>query len=181
MTEKEKMIAGDLYDPGDPELAADRIRAQTLMREYNQTITGEDDIRLRVLSQLLGSVGKGCGLRAPLYVDYGYNLFVGDDVFFNYGCVFLDICPIHVGDMTQIGPHTQILAADHPRDAAIRDQGLENGQPVNIGRNVWIGGHVTIMPGITVGDDAVIGAGAVVTRDVSAGATVAGVPARPLS
>jgi maltose O-acetyltransferase len=101
-------------------------------------------------------------------------------VFLNFGCILLDVCPIRIGDKTQIGPHVQLLAADHPRDAAARDAGLENGRPVTIGRNVWIGGGALILPGVTVGDDAIVGAGAVVTRDVPAGATVAGNPARPL-
>ena len=178
-TQKERMIAGDLYRPGDPELMADRRRAQELMRDYNATIVG-DDTRAALLDQLLGSYGTGCGLRAPFYVDYGYNIHVGNDVFFNYGVVLLDVCPIRIGDMTQIGPYVQILTADHPRDAAARDAGLEFGQPITIGRNVWIGGGALILPGVTIGDDAIVGAGAVVTRDVAAGATVAGNPARPL-
>lgn len=181
MTEKEKMISGALYRPGDPELVADRRRAQELMRQYNATIVGEDVERADILDQLLGSYGARCGLRAPFYVDYGYNIHLGDEVFLNYGCTILDICPVHIGAMTQIGPMSQIIAADHPRDPAIRDLGLENGAPVTIGRNVWIGGNVMILPGVTVGDDATVGAGAVVTRDVPPGATVAGIPAKPIA
>lgn len=180
VTEKEKMISGALYRPGDPELVADRQRAQTLMRQYNATIVGEDTVRGPILGKLLGSYGSGCSLRAPFYVDYGYNIHLGDDVFLNFGCTILDVCPVHIGAMTQIGPMSQIIAADHPRDAASRDAGLENGQPVTIGRNAWIGGNVMILPGVTVGDNAIIGAGAVVTRDVAPGATVVGNPARPI-
>ena len=180
MTEKEKMIRGELYRPGDPELVADRERAQRLMRDYNATIVGED-ARGPIMDQLLGPRGQGVAIRAPFYVDYGYNITLGSDVFLNYGCVFLDVCPITVGDMTQIGPYVQVLTADHPRDAATRDAGLEFGRPIAIGRNVWIGGGAILLPGVTVGDDAVIGAGAVVTRDVAPGTTVAGSPARPLS
>jgi maltose O-acetyltransferase len=180
MTEREKMIAGELYRPGDPELAAARARAQALLRQYNATIVGEDDVRGPVLDALLGARGQGCAIRAPFHVDYGFNIRLGRDVFMNFGCVLLDVCPIVIGDMTQIGPYAQILAADHPREAAARDAGLENGRPVTIGRNVWIGGGALILPGVTVGDDAIVGAGAVVTRDVRAGTTVAGNPARPL-
>ncbi|NNK65725.1 MAG: sugar O-acetyltransferase [Rhodobacteraceae bacterium] len=180
MTEKDKMIAGELYRPGDPELVADRARAQELMRQYNGTIVGEDAVRAPTLDALLGSYGPGCGLRSPFYVDYGYNIHLGSDVFLNYGCVLLDVCPITIGDKTQIGPMVQILAADHPRDAESRDAGLENGAPIAIGRNVWIGGGALILPGVTIGDDAIIGAGAVVTRDVAPGATVAGIPAKPI-
>jgi len=179
-SEKEKMIAGELYRPGDPELVADRARTQRLQREYNATTVGDGTARDELLAEWLGSLGPDCALRAPFYVDYGYNIHLGQDVFFNYGCVVLDVCPVHVGDKTQIGPMVQILTADHPRDAASRDAGLEFGQPITIGRNVWIGGGALILPGITIGDDAIIGAGAVVTRDVAPGVTVAGNPARPL-
>jgi len=180
MTEKDKMIAGALYRPGDSELTADRARAQDLMRRYNATIVGEDAARGPILDDLFGACGAGSAIRAPVYVDYGYNVFIGADVFLNYGCVLLDVCPIRIGDKTQIGPGVQLLAADHPRAPEDRDAGLENGAPVTLGRNVWIGGGALILPGVTVGDDAVIGAGSVVTRDVAAGAIVAGNPARPL-
>lgn len=173
------MIAGELYSPGDPVLAAERRRAQELMQVYNRTIVG-DETRPDILAELLGSGSETAAIRAPFYVDYGYNIFLASGVFLNYGCVLLDICPIRIGENTQIGPMTQILAADHPRDAETRDAGLEFGQPITIGRNVWIGGGALVMPGITIGDDAVIGAGAVVTRDVAPGITVAGNPARPL-
>lgn len=178
--EWDKMVSGALYRPGDPALVAARKAAQHAMRDYNATVYGEDELRHRILSDLLGGFGTGCALRTPIYVDYGQNIYLGSDVFMNYGCVLLDVCPIHIGDKTQIGPYTQILTADHPRDAESRDAGLEFGRPVRIGRNVWIGGGAIVLPGVTVGDDAVIGAGAVVTRDVDAGATVAGNPARPL-
>ncbi|MGY3437077.1 MULTISPECIES: sugar O-acetyltransferase [unclassified Marinovum] len=180
LSEKQRMCAGDLYDAGNPELVAARQRAQSLMRAYNATIYGETEERERILSALLGGYGSGCALRAPLYVDYGDNVFLGDGVFLNYGCVLLDVCQIRIGDNTQIGPYVQILTADHPRDPAVRDQGLEFGRAITIGRNVWIGGGALILPGVTVGDDAVIGAGAVVTRDVAAATTVGGNPARPL-
>ena len=178
-TEKEKMVSGALYRPGDPELAADRRRAQGLMRAYNQTIVGDAE-RLDILGALLGSGAESAAIRPTFSVDYGYNIFLGAGVFMNYGCVVLDVCHVRIGDNTQIGPNCQILTADHPRDAATRDAGLEFGRPVTIGRNVWIGGGALILPGVTIGDDAVIGAGSVVTRDVAAGATVAGNPARPL-
>lgn len=180
-TEKQKMIAGALYRPGDPELVADRARNQDLQRRYNATTVSESAARVEILDAWLGSYGEGCALRAPFYADYGYNLHLGSDVFLNYGCVVLDVCPVRIGDITQIGPYVQILTADHPRDAAARDAGLEFGRAITIGRNVWVGGGALILPGVTVGDDAIIGAGAVVTRDVAPGTTVAGNPARPLS
>ena len=179
MTEREKMIAGELYDPGDTELVADRKRLQALLRDYNTTIFG-DLGRTELLSSLLAGIGEGTEVRAPVHMDYGFNVTLGDRVFLNHGCVLLDICAITIGDDTQVGPYCQILAADHPRDRATRETGREMGRPVTIGKAVWIGGGAIILPGVTVGDGATIGAGAVVTRDVAEGATVAGNPARPL-
>lgn len=179
-SQKERMIAGDLYKPGDPELVAGRKHAQLLMRDYNQTVYGEDEARKRLLGDLLGA-HNGAVIRPPFYVDYGYSIYLSAGVFLNYGCVLLDVCPIHIGTDTQIGPGTQILTADHPRDPTERSEGWEMGKPITIGANVWIGGGALLLPGVTVGDDAVIGAGAVVTRDVPAGATAVGNPARPIS
>src|SRR3954470_8233175 len=121
----------------------------------------------------------GAVIRPPFFCDYGYNIRLGDDVFLNFNCVILDVVEVTIGDRTQIGPAVQIYAADHPRDSATRGTGLEFGRPVRIGRDVWIGGGAIILPGVTIGDGAVIGAGSVVTRDVAAGQTVAGTPARP--
>lgn len=179
MTEKEKMTAGALYRPGDRELVEARHKSQVRQRAYNATIVG-DAARLKILDDWLGPRGDDVAIRTPFYVDYGFNITLGSGVFFNYGCTVLDVCPVVIGDKTQIGPGVQILTADHPRDPASRDQGLEFGRPITIGRNVWIGGGALILPGVNVGDDAVVGAGAVVTRDVPAGVTVVGNPARPL-
>jgi maltose O-acetyltransferase len=177
-TQKAKMLNGEMYDPGDIILCTERVLAQMFMRDYNQTIVEDRDIRSVLLSRNLGAIGQSCAIRAPFYVDYGYNIFVGDNVFMNYGCVLLDVCKISIGSHTQIGPFVQIYTADHPRDAASRKAGLEFGKPISVDANVWIGGHAIILPGITIGDDAIIGAGSVVTRDVAAGTSVAGNPAR---
>ena len=179
-SEKQKMIAGELYRPGDPELVAERAQCQDWQRQYNATIVSDVLTRRTILDAWIGSRGDGCALRAPFYADYGYNIHLGNDVFFNYGCVLLDVCEIRIGDNTQIGPYVQILTADHPRDGETRDAGLEFGKPIVVGRNVWIGGGALLLPGVTVGDDAVVGAGAVVTKDVAPGTTVAGNPARVL-
>ncbi|MEM9787699.1 MAG: sugar O-acetyltransferase [Pseudomonadota bacterium] len=178
-SQKDRMIAGETYLPGDPELVAMRQRAQTLMRDYNATVYGDDAERQRILDALLGA-HESAVIRPPLYVDYGSNIHLASGVFLNYGCVLLDVCPITIGANTQIGPGTQILTPDHPRDPAERAEGVELGKPITIGANVWIGGGALLLPGVTVGDDAIIGAGAVVTRDVSAGMTVVGSPASPV-
>ena len=179
-TEKQKMLAGDLYRPDDPELSADASRCDRLLRGYNATGAHEANGRAALLRELLGSLGEGVVLRPPFYCDYGYNIHLSAKVFANFGCVFLDVARIEIEEGTQIGTYVQIVTADHPRDPALRRNGLESGRPISVGRNVWIGAGAIVLPGVTIGDDAVIGAGSVVTRDVPAGATVGGNPARRL-
>lgn len=177
-TEKQKMLTGELYRPGDPELQADQDAAKAWMVRYNAALGETPAVRRALLEELLGSVGEGAVIRPPFHCDYGYNIHLGNDVFFNFNCVILDVVEVRIGNGTQIGPAVQIYAADHPRDAEGRRSGLEFGRAVVIGENVWIGGGAIILPGVTIGDDAVIGAGSVVTRDVAAGTTVVGNPAR---
>lgn len=179
-SEKQKMLAGELYVADCPELAADLRRIGAWMDRYNASLSRSVEERCAMLREVFAHVGEGVNIRPPFHCDYGYNVHVGDGVFMNFNCVILDVVKVTIGDKTQIGPGVQILAADHPRDPELRAQMLEFGRPVTIGANVWIGGGAIILPGVTVGDDALIGAGSVVTRDVSAGATVAGNPARAI-
>ncbi len=134
--------------------------------------------RRELLVERFAAVGKGAVIRPPFHCDYGFNISLGAGVFLNFNCVILDVVEVMIGDRTQIGPGVQILTADHPRDAAVRASGLEFGRPVRIGCDVWIGGGAIILPGVSIGDGALIGAGSVVTRDVPAGATAFGNPAR---
>lgn len=180
-SEKSKMLAGELYVADCPELAADNARANAWMNRYNASLAASHEKRHAMLSELFAAVGEGSVVRPPFYCDYGYNITLGERVFLNFGCVVLDVVEVTIGDLTQVGPGVQILTPDHPRDPAERRSGLEFGRPIRIGSNVWIGGGALIMPGVTIGDDAIVGSGAVVTRDVAAGATVVGNPARPLS
>ena len=177
-TEKQKMLAGELYRPDD-ELGAEQAAAKVWMTRYNAALALPVTERHALLRERLGHVGKDAVIRPPFFCDYGYNIRLGDGVFLNFNCVILDVVEISIGDRTQIGPAVQIYAADHPRDAETRRAGLEFGRPVRIGSDVWIGGGAIILPGVTIGDGAVIGAGSVVTRDVAPGVTVAGNPARP--
>lgn len=178
MGEKTKMLAGELYTANDPELAADAARAAAWMARYNGMIDAAPEDRARLLHEGMGSVGRGVTVRPPFHCDYGYNIHLGESVFLNFGCIVLDVGRVDVGAGTQIGPGVQILAADHPREPALRAQALEFSRPIRIGTNVWIGGGALILPGVTIGDDAIVGAGSVVTRDVGAGDTVVGNPAR---
>src|SRR5499427_976704 len=134
--------------------------------------------RRALLMERLGTVGAGAVIRPPFHCDYGFNIRLGAGAFLNFNCVILDVVEVMIGDGVQIGPGVQILTADHPRDPDLRASGLEFGRPVRIGRNVWIGASAIILPGVSIGDDAVVGAGSVVTRDVPAGATAVGNPAR---
>ena len=174
-SERDKMLAGELYHPGDPELQAELAATAHWLARYNASLPPE---RRRRLLERLGAVGKGAEIRPPFFCDYGFNIRLGAGVFINFNCVILDVVEVTIGEGSQIGPAVQIYAADHPRDAAQRKSGLEFGRPVRIGRNVWIGGGAIILPGIVIGDDAVVGAGSVVTKDVASGATVRGNPAR---
>ena len=139
----------------------------------------KDEDRYALLVERFASVGERALIRPPFFCDYGYNISIGAGAFLNYNCVVLDVEPITIGEGTAIGPAVQILAADHPRDPRLRREGVRFGRPVAIGANVWIGGGAIVLPGVTIGDDAIVGAGSVVTRDVAPGATVVGNPARP--
>jgi maltose O-acetyltransferase len=177
-TEKQKMLAGELYCP-DAELGAEQAAAKAWMARYNAALALPVSERHALLCERLGHVGKDAVIRPPFFCDYGYNIRLGDGVFLNFNCVILDVMAVTIGDRTQIGPAVQIYAADHPRDTEPRRAGLEFGRPVRIGSDVWIGGGAIVLPGVTIGDGAVIGAGSVVTRNVPPGMTVAGNPARP--
>lgn len=179
-SEMEKMRAGELYRAAGPEIAAAMLRAEKILKVYNASTSDQADIRDNLLRDLLGSIGRGTVVRPPFHCNYGSNIHLGSGIFINFGCVFLDVGRIEIGYCCQIGPGVHVYAADHPRDPALRRAGLESGAPVWIGRNVWIGGGAILLPRIRIGDDAVIGAGSVVTHDVPAGATVAGNPARSL-
>jgi maltose O-acetyltransferase len=177
-TEKQKMLAGELYRPDDPEIQADLAASAKWLARYNASLGEPPSIQHALLTERLAQVGKGAVIRPPFFCDYGFNISLGDGVFLNFNCVILDVVEVTIGDRTQIGPAVQIYAADHPRDAATRRAGLEFGRPVRIGNDVWIGGAAVILPGVIIGDGAVIGAASVVTRDVEPGQIVTGNPAR---
>lgn len=177
-TEKEKMLAGELYNANVPEIQADQRAAAEWMDRYNSRLAMPAEERRALLVERFASVGEGSVIRPPFHCDYGYNIRLGRGVFLNFGCVILDVVEVSIGDLTQIGPGVQILTADHPRDPEVRRKGLEFGKAVRVGKNVWIGGAAIILPGVIVGDDAIVGSGSIVTRDVAPGATVVGNPAR---
>lgn len=177
-SEKEKMLAGELYDPFVPELVAERERARELFRLYNQTAETDNEGRRLVLQELFGTVGKDPVVEPPFRCDYGEQISIGDRFFANFGCVFLDVCSVEFGDRCLLGPSVHIYTATHPLDAATRNAGKEYGKPVSVGDDVWIGGQAVLNPGVRVGNGSVVASGAVVTRDVPDDVVVQGNPAK---
>lgn len=178
MAQRDKMLAGELYDPADPELAAMRAQARELCLQLNATRGTDRGERRTILERLLSKVGDSVSVQPPFFCDYGSNIELGEGVFFNFNCVVLDVCRVRIGNFTLLGPAVQIYTAMHPMSASERRSGLEYGKPVDIGDDVWIGGGVVVLPGVSIGSGAVIGAGSVVTRDVPAGVFAAGNPCR---
>ena len=176
-SEREKMLAGELYDAADPELVERRIRARNLCLALSATREDQLERRSSLLLELLRAGGGTASIQPPFYCDYGDNITLGERVFFNFNCVVLDVCPVRIGDFSMFGPAVQIYTPLHPFNAEAR-RGKEYGKPVTIGSDVWVGGGALILPGVTIGDRAVIGAGSVVTRDVPAGVFAAGNPCR---
>jgi maltose O-acetyltransferase len=177
-TQRERMLAGDLYVADDPEIAADQLRAMKLLDEFNSSPAAASEDRRRILRELLGYLGEGTEVRPPLYCDYGSHLRIGARTFVNFGLVALDVAPITIGDDVQVGPNVQLLTPTHPVEPEPRRAKLEAARPITIGDNVWLGGGVIVLPGITIGDDTVVGAGAVVTTDLPQSVVAVGNPAR---
>lgn len=178
MTEREKMLAGLLYDATDPELTGMRLQARRLTWAFNQSRPDDLAERRRLLEQLFGRLGPRAEVEPPFHCDYGCHIFAGERLYMNFGCVVLDCAAVELGDNVAFGPRVQVLAATHPLVAAERIQGPELARPVRIGSNVWVGGGAIICPGVTIGDNTTIGAGSVVVKDVPAGVLAVGNPCR---
>ncbi|MCI8537543.1 MAG: sugar O-acetyltransferase [Oscillospiraceae bacterium] len=180
MTEREKMLAGEMYSPMDPELGAARIQAHALVQKLNSLPAEDLEGRERLTRQLLGGAGCNVWLEIGFQCDFGFNIVVGDNFFCNFNCVMLDTNTITIGDDCMFGPNVTLAAATHPIKAAerVNPEGREYALPIRIGDRVWLGAGVTVLPGVTIGDRAVVAAGAVVVRDVPPDTLVAGVPAR---
>lgn len=175
--EREKMLAGEMYEPMDPELVQARRRARELCHELNSYLPAEEPARRRICQELFGSGGDDVCIEPPFYCDYGSNIYLGRNCYFNFNCVVLDVCRVTIGEHSMFGPAVQIYAATHPLNADLRRQ-QEYGKPVNIGSDVWVGGGAIICPGVTIGSRSVIGAGSVVARDIPEGVFAAGNPCR---
>lgn len=172
------MLAGELYNALDPQLSEERLKARLLIKALNDTREDEPEERSRILKELLPNAAEGLWLQPPFYCDYGYNIKLGRNVFFNFNCVILDVMQVTIGSRTLFGPNVQIYTATHPVNYKERASGLEYAKPITIGENVWVGGSAVICPGVSIGDRTVIGAGSVVTKDIPADVFAAGNPCK---
>lgn len=177
-TNRERMLAGDLYIADDPDSEVQAERGLRLATEYSAAYVQDADAARPILAELLGSLGVGAHVKPPLFVDYGTYITIGDGTFVNYNLTALDVAPITIGRDCQIGPNVQLLTPTHPVDPQPRRDKLEAAEPIVIEDNVWLGGGAIVLPGVTIGENSVIGAGAVVTRDIPANSVAVGNPAR---
>lgn len=178
-SQRERMLSGALYKADDDDLLASRRACQRLLDVFNATQADDDDARQQLLCELLGSFGTSSVILPRFQCDYGTNITVGANTFVNYDSIMLDCAAITIGDHVSIGPRVQLLTAWHPvDDHEARQAAWEAASPIVIGHNVWIGGGAILCPGVTVGDNAVIGAGSVVTKDIPAHVVAAGNPCR---
>jgi maltose O-acetyltransferase len=178
VSEKEKMLSGEMYDAEDPELAAERRRARDLCKSLNESHDNQQELRNRIIRELFGGAGDDVWIEPPFYCDYGSNITLGSKVFFNFNCVILDPAAVIIGSNVLFGPAVQIYTATHPMSATERLNCLEFARPVSIGSDVWIGGGAIICPGVRIGSRSVIGAGSVVTHEIPASVLASGNPCR---
>ncbi len=174
------MLSGELYNAFDEQLSKERLNTRLLLKQLNDSREDETEERSRILMDLLPHAGEGLWVQPPFYCDYGSNLIIGENVFFNFNCVVLDVMQVQIGDRTLLGPNVQVYTATHPLNHKERASGLEFAKPINIGADVWIGGSAVICPGVSIGDRSVIGAGSVVTKDLPADVFAAGNPCKEI-
>ena len=178
--QKERMLRGEPYRYDDPELTADHERCRLLVERFNATGVSEEPERRRLLEELLGHVGEDVEIKPPFQCDYGYLISVGARTFINYGTVILDVARVMIGEDVQIATNVQLLTPTHPLDAATRREGWESAEPITIGDGTWLGGGVIVCPGVTIGEETVVGAGSVVTRDLPPRVLAVGNPCRKI-
>lgn len=177
-TEKQKMLAGELYNALAPQLVKERQRARKLLQALNDTFAGDEARRKEIMRDLFASTSKNTWIEPPFYCDYGSNITLGENVYFNFNCVILDPAPVNIGSNVMFGPYVQIYTATHPVSHIERRAGLEFALAIEIGSDVWMGGGAVINPGVEIGARSVIGAGSVVTKDIPGDVFAAGNPCR---
>ena len=181
MTEREKIHAGVIYQPNDPTIMEEQLGYLDLMDEYNRTPRRLQAQRAEMLKKLFAEVGENCYIESPYFANWGgHHVHLGANVYANAGLKLVDDTHIYIGDCCMFGPNVVIATAGHPIDPKLRSKGLQYNLPVHIGKNCWLGAGVIVMPGVTIGDDTVIGAGSVVTKDIPSGVVAVGNPCRVL-
>ena len=181
MTEKEKLHSGQIYQPMDESIMREQLVFLDSLREYNELPHVRMDLREAKLKEMFAEVGENCYVESPFYANMGgRHVHLGRNVYTNFGLTLVDDTHIYIGDYTMIGPNVTIATAGHPIDPALRQMGLQYNLPVHIGRNCWLGAGVVVLPGVTIGDNTVIGAGSIVTKDIPANVVAVGNPCRVL-
>lgn len=181
MTDREKQHSGDIYNPADPEVTRLQIDCMEKLYDYNQTRPGEGERRFAMLKQMFAEIGEGCYIEPPLHSNFGgHHVHFGKWVYANYNLTLVDDTHIYVGDHTMFGPNVVLATAGHPINAELRSKGLQYNMPIRIGRNCWLGAGVIVMPGVTIGDNVVIGAGSIVTKDIPSDVVAVGNPCKVL-
>lgn len=179
MNEKEKMLAGELYDANyNEELEKERLKAKDCCYEYNQIKPSNREEKKKIMKALLGKTKENFIIEQPFMCDYGYNIEIGENFYSNHNLIILDANKVKFGDNVFIAPNCGFYTAGHPIDIKQRNQGLEYAKPIEVGNNVWIGGNVVVLPGVKIGDNSVIGAGSVVTKDIPANSVAVGNPCK---
>ncbi|MCC2604568.1 sugar O-acetyltransferase [Planctobacterium marinum] len=178
MNEKQKMISGEMYSPGDPELVELRRQCRLKLEKLNSTSQTLPDERAEIIKSLFGRTGQQIYIESDFKCDYGMNIHVGENFYANFGCVLLDVAPITFGDNCMLAPQVGIYTASHPLTPNARNSGKEFASPISFGDNCWVGGMAVVNPGVKIGDNVVIASGAVVTKSFPDNVVVAGNPAR---
>ena len=178
MTEWERLQQGLVYNDFDEDLFNRRVKAKKLFRAYNKTEDEETELRYNLMQQLFKEVGKNVWIEPDFKCEFGKNIKIEDDVYINFGCVILDCAEVIIGSHTLIGPNVGLYAANHSIDALERINGGCYGKPIHIGKNVWLGGDVKVLPGVSIGDNTIIGTGSIVTKDIPSNVVAAGNPCK---
>lgn len=179
MSEKDKQHTGEVYFPGDPEILKEQIQYQEKLYDYNQTRPSEQEKRTNLLKEMFAEIGENCYIEPPFHANFGgHHCHFGKNVYVNYNLTAVDDTHIYVGDNTMIAPNVILASAAHPLDPEERRKGYQYNKPVHIGKNCWLGAGVIVVPGVSIGDDTVIGAGSVVTKDIPSGVVAVGNPCR---
>ena len=181
MTDYEKMHSGEIYNPSDDTIFEEQIKCLDRLYDFNATRPTELDKRSQMLKEMLAEVGENCYIEPPFHSNWGgKNVHLGKNVYFNFNATLVDDTHIYIGDCTMLGPNVVIATAGHPILPELREKALQYNMPVHIGKNCWLGAGVIVLPGVTIGDNTVIGAGSVVTKDIPANVVAVGNPCKVL-